>query len=51
MNNKLHFRIATLADIPVMMEIRLAVKENVLSNPARVPYQMYVDYLDLLGRG
>lgn len=42
---------ATLADIPRMMEIRLAVKENVLSNPARVPYQMYVDYLELLGRG
>lgn len=42
---------ATLVDIPRMMEIRLAVKENVLSNPARVPYQMYVDYLELLGRG
>lgn len=47
----LHYRIATLADIPAMMDIRLAVKENVLSNPARVPYQMYVDYLDYLGRG
>lgn len=45
------YRIATLADIPAMMDIRLAVKENVLSNPARVPYQMYVDYLDFLGRG
>ena len=51
MKNKLNYRMATLVDIPRMMEIRLAVKENVLSNPARVPYQMYVDYLDLLGRG
>lgn len=51
MKNKLNYRMATLVDIPRMMEIRLAVKENVLSNPARVPYQMYVDYLELLGRG
>jgi GNAT superfamily N-acetyltransferase len=51
MKNKLNYRSATLVDIPRMMEIRLAVKENVLPNPARVPYQMYVDYLELLGRG
>lgn len=51
MKNKLDCRLATLADIPRMMEIRLAVKENVLSNPARVPYQLYVDYLVLLGCG
>ncbi|MDO8179817.1 MAG: GNAT family N-acetyltransferase [Undibacterium sp.] len=51
MKNQLNYRMATVADIPRLMEIRLAVKENVLSNPARVPYQMYVDYLQLLGRG
>ncbi|WP_394779772.1 GNAT family N-acetyltransferase [Undibacterium sp.] len=45
------FRQATEADIPVLAHIRLAVKENVLSNPARITTQMYVDYLDLLGRG
>ena len=51
MKNKLHCRRATLEDIPSMSEIRLAVKENVLSNPARVTHQMYVDYLELSGRG
>jgi GNAT superfamily N-acetyltransferase len=51
MKNNLHFRRATIEDIPSMSEIRLAVKENVLSNPARVTHQMYLDYLDLLGRG
>lgn len=37
--------------MPVMMQIRLAVKENMLSNPARITVQMCVDYLDKLGRG
>ena len=34
-----------------MSEIRLAVRENVLSDPARITVQMYRDYLELLGRG
>lgn len=51
MKNNLHCRRATIEDIPLMSEIRLAVKENVLSNPARVTRQMYLDYLDHLGRG
>jgi GNAT superfamily N-acetyltransferase len=51
MKNNLQYRRATKEDITVMSEIRLAVKENVLSNPARVTHQMYVDYLDLLGQG
>lgn len=34
-----------------MSAIRLAVKENVLSDPSRVTGQMYRDYLELLGRG
>lgn len=47
----LHFRPAVSADIPAMSVIRLAVRENVLNNPARVTTQMYEDYLDRLGRG
>lgn len=51
MQNNLIFRTATRADIPAMAQIRLAVKENALSNPARITPQMYEDYLELLGRG
>ena len=47
----LRFRRATAADIPAMSRIRLAVRENALSNPARITEQMYRDYLDALGRG
>lgn len=46
-----HFRRATSNDIPAMSAIRLAVRENVLSNPNRITAQMYEDYLALLGRG
>lgn len=38
-------------DIPAMSRIRLAVTENVLSNPARVTTQIYEDYLEKSGRG
>lgn len=44
-------RRATLDDIPAMSAIRLAVSENVLSDPSRITGQMYEDYLELLGRG
>ncbi len=47
----LTFRRAIEQDIPTMMRIRLAVKENRLSNPARVTHAMCSDYLDKLGRG
>lgn len=47
----LSLRRATVADIPEMSRIRLAVKENALSNPARITEAMYRDYLDALGRG
>jgi GNAT superfamily N-acetyltransferase len=47
----LECRRATAADIPAMSRIRLAVKENALSNPARITEAMYRDYLDTLGRG
>lgn len=49
--SELQFRVAVKADIPAMAAIRLAVRENVLNNPARVTTQMYEDYLELLGRG
>jgi GNAT superfamily N-acetyltransferase len=47
----LTFRRATVADIPAMSRIRLAVRENVLSDPARITEAMYRDYLDARGRG
>ncbi len=49
--NKTVFRLATVADIPAMSGIRIAVRENALSNPARITRQMYEDYLERLGRG
>lgn len=34
-----------------MSKIRLAVRENVLSDPSRITEQMYLDYLEKQGRG
>ncbi|WP_075795935.1 GNAT family N-acetyltransferase [Massilia putida] len=45
------FRQAVSADIPAMSQIRLAVTENVLSDPARITADMYEDYLERSGRG
>jgi GNAT superfamily N-acetyltransferase len=47
----LTLRQAGVADIPAMSRIRLAVRENALSDPARITEAMYRDYLDALGRG
>jgi GNAT superfamily N-acetyltransferase len=47
----LAFRRATVDDIPAMSRIRLAVRENMLSNPARITETMYRHHLDALGRG
>ena len=47
----MQFKEAVLADIPQMMEIRISVTENVLSNPERVPHTAYVDYLTQRGKG
>lgn len=44
-------RLATVDDIPVIMQIRFSVRENVLSDPAKVTAAMCIDYLDRLGRG
>ncbi len=48
---RLTYRRATADDIPAMSRVRLAVRENALSNPARITEAMYRDYLDALGRG
>lgn len=45
------YRQATRADIPAMSAIRLAVTENVLSDPGRVTLAMYEDYLERSGCG
>lgn len=45
------FRRADSADIPAMSAIRLAVTENVLSDPTRITPDMYEDFLDRSGRG
>lgn len=47
----MNFRQATSADINAMMKIRNLVSENKLSDPTKVTTQMYLDYLDKLGRG
>lgn len=49
--HQLTYRRATTADISAMSDIRLSVRENMLSNPALVTREMYENYLDLLGRG
>jgi len=46
----LKFREALAADIPAMSAIRLSVTENRLRDPSRVTHQMYLDYLDRLGK-
>jgi len=47
----MNFREASLSDIPQMSQVRLAVKENALSNPALVTEQDYIDYLSKRGKG
>ena len=47
----MEIREALLTDIPQMSSVRLAVKENALSNPALVTEQDYVDYLSQRGKG
>jgi GNAT superfamily N-acetyltransferase len=47
----MHVREATKADIPQMHTIRMAVKENILSDPALVSEQDYENFLTLNGKG
>jgi GNAT superfamily N-acetyltransferase len=44
-------REATIEDIPQLMNIRLSVKENILTNPNLVPYEDYVEFLTQRGKG
>jgi len=44
-------REAHVADIEGMSVVRLAVKENVLSNPALVTHDDYVEYITRRGKG
>lgn len=45
------FREAKVEDIDNYMIVRMAVKENVLNNPALVPKQDNIDYLTKFGKG
>ena len=45
------FRTAGAADVPAVMEVRLAVRENVLSDPSRVTPEICLEYLSRRGRG
>jgi GNAT superfamily N-acetyltransferase len=47
---KMIFREARTEDIPAMSELRLSVRENALSDPGRITFEMYEDYLDERGR-
>lgn len=44
-------RAATEQDIPQIMTIRLAVKENQLSDPSSVTYELCLEYLKNRGKG
>ena len=44
-------RTATIDDIAAMHVVRTAVKENRLSDPSRITYEMYSDYLTNRGKG
>lgn len=45
------YREAGIIDIEGLSVVRLAVKENVLNNPALVTYQDYANYLTAHGKG
>ena len=45
------FREAVIADIPFLVEVRLSVTENILSDPTKITNDMYVDHLTLTGKG
>lgn len=45
------FREATMEDISALSEVRLSVRENVLSDPNRITPEMYRKYLCETGKG
>jgi GNAT superfamily N-acetyltransferase len=46
----MNYRRAIDNDIDAIMQIRLSVKENTLTDPSKISKQMCSDYLDNLGR-
>jgi GNAT superfamily N-acetyltransferase len=44
-------RVATPADIPALHRVRMAVRENALSDPTRITPDDYREHLEVLGRG
>ena len=50
MNKNICYREAHSGDIAEIREIRLMVKENTLSDPSIITYEMCQEYLDLRGR-
>jgi ribosomal protein S18 acetylase RimI-like enzyme len=47
----MQFREALITDIPQMSVVRLAVKENALSNPGKITEQDYEEHLSKRGKG
>lgn len=45
------FREATIEDIPALFEVRMSVRENVLSDPSKVTHEMCAAYLTVAGKG
>lgn len=45
------YREANVEDIVALSEVRLSVKENALSNPQRITFEMYQTYLSEIGKG
>lgn len=45
------FRKADVEDIPVLSEIRLSVRENVLSDSSKITPEMFAAYLSVTGKG
>ena len=47
----MNFRRATLADVPATMAVRMAVRENILENPERVPLSLVESHIEERGAG
>ena len=45
------YREALITDIPQVMKVRIAVKENILSNPDLVTHKDYVEFITERGKG
>ncbi len=45
------YREANVEDSAALSEVRLSVKENTLSNPQRITFEMYQTFLSEIGKG